>query len=106
MTEKVPEYMKGWCPEETTQEQYDWLYDMSMELRNLEQVISPLLSRAWDVMSALQSVVDENQDWTEDIQTNTLDTSYLYCYANGTIEIMREIKRSFGTWTPAEDEKE
>lgn len=105
MTVKAPDFMNGWSVEETTQEQYDWLYDMSMELRNLEQIISPLLSRAWDVMSALQSVVDENQDWTSNIQLNSLDTSYLYCYAHGTIEILREIKRAFGIWNPKEDDQ-
>lgn len=102
----VPKLMDGWSTEETTQEQYDWLYDMSMELRNLEQVISPLLSRAWSIMSELQEVVDESQEWTTELGLNSLDTGILHIYAHGTIDILREVKRKFGFWEPEGDEND
>lgn len=100
----IPEFMKEWSgEEETTQEQYDWLKEKATELRNLEQIISPLFNRAWSIMEELQSVVDENQEWTNEFDINSNDTAILYCYANGTLEILREIRRVFGIWNPDEE---
>ena len=99
----VPKFMKDWSAEETTQEQYDWLIDNARELMTLHDVISPLLDRAWKVMSELQEVVDENQEWADEIPMGNLDTATLYCYASGTREQLREIQRVFGIWEPKED---
>lgn len=92
----VPKFMEDWSVEECTQEQFDWLMENAKELRNLEQVISPLFSRAWEIMSELQSVVDEAQEWTSDIPFGSPNTSTLFCYHNGTLEQLREIQRIFG----------
>ena len=101
----VPEFMKDWCVEETTQEQYDWLIDNARELMNLHDIISPLLKRGWEVMSNLQSVVDDNQEWTDGVTMGSLDTATLYCYASGTRDILRQIQRKFGIWNPEEEEE-
>ena len=99
----VPKFMDGFSVEECTQEQYDWLIDNTRELMTLHDVISPLLKRAWSIMSELQEVVDEYKEWVSEIQTNDLDTSILYAYASGTREQLREIQRSFGIWNPKEE---
>ena len=102
----VPKFMDGWCEEETTQEQYDWLKAKAEKLAELEKEISPKLQEAWEIMSELQSVVDENQEWADEIETNALDDSYLYCYAHGTLEILDEVDNHYGIWNPDEDELE
>jgi len=95
--------MEGYCVEECTQEQYDWLIDNARELMTLHNVISPLLDRAWKIMSVLQEVVDSNRDWSDDTTMGDLDTAMLYCYASGTREQLREIQRVHGIWNPEED---
>ena len=102
----VPKLMDGWSEEETTQEQYDWLKAKAEELAQLHRELNPKLAKAWGIMSEIQEVVDENQEWAEGIRTNDLDTAYLHCYGYGTLELLEQIMRKYGIWNPETDERE
>lgn len=86
----VPDFMTDFDIEEATQQQLDWLKEKAEELKAYYYQLHPTLHEAWCVMSDIQSVVDPNQEWAEEIQMNELSTAYVYCYWSGTLQMLRD----------------
>ena len=88
----IPEFMnpENVDTENLNEEQIEWLKHKATELKHYYYQIAPTLKTAWGIMSTLQEIVDINKEWADGLQINDLDTAYIYLYAEGTLELVKE----------------